>query len=532
MISKFWKNGELYVWTTAAAVAVTFSILLLLIFVILRNGLGHFWPTELVHVEMKDGKRWLGEITGRDRAPDGGWRIQLKVGNRDLYGQDFLWVLERDITTKTTPAEAVMMERVASGNFYGHLKHLALPGLGQPDALADWGTFKSSIEKVQDEHDDLENRRDELADLSYELEGLREEIQSLNYDDTPEALKEAAQIQVVMDKLKVKFQERNGELLKKTNAIRTNSAVFVDAAGTEKNIALIDIVRTYQPNTMGGLAKTGVYLSKFWELLSGEPREANTEGGLFPAIFGTVLMVMIMSFFSIPMGVVAAIYLREYAKDGWMVRMVRIAVYNLAGVPSIVYGVFGMGFFVYGVGGSIDQFFFADRLPTPTFGTGGILWASLTLSLLTVPVVIVATEESFASVPKGIREGSLSLGATQFQTLVRVLLPMATPGIMTGFILAMARAAGEVAPLMITGVVKLAPAMPLDGQFPFLHLDRKFMHLGFHIFDVGFQSPNVEAAKPMVYITTMLLIMIVLVMSLAAIYLRNRMRKRFQTATF
>jgi phosphate transport system permease protein len=228
--------------------------------------------------------------------------------------------------------------------------------------------------------------------------------------------------------------------------------------------------------------------------------------------------------------VLAGIYLREYAKEGYLVKTVRIAVNNLAGIPSIVYGIFGLGFFVYGVGGQIDQLFFAEKLPTPTFGTGGILWASLTLGLLTVPVVIVATEEALGWIPPGIREGSQALAATKFQTLTRILLPMASPGILTGFILAMARAAGEVAPLMITGVVKLAPALPLDSIFPYLHLDRKFMHLGFHIYDIGFQSPNVEAAKPMVFVTTLLLILIVILMTSTAIFLRNRMRERFSVA--
>jgi len=241
---------------------------------------------------------------------------------------------------------------------------------------------------------------------------------------------------------------------------------------------------------------------------------------------------MLMSVFSLPFGVIAAVYLREYAREGVILRLVRIAVNNLAGVPSIVYGVFGLGFFVYGIGSSIDAYFYPDRLPTPTFGTGGILWASLTLALLTVPVVIVSTEEGLASVPKGLREGSLSLGATKFQTLVRVVLPMATPGIMTGMILAMARAAGEVAPLMLVGVVKLAPSLPIDGTFPFFHMDRKFMHLGFHIYDVGFQSPNVEAAKPMVFVTTLLLLAIVITATSTAIVIRNRMKQKYATKAF
>jgi phosphate transport system permease protein len=275
-----------------------------------------------------------------------------------------------------------------------------------------------------------------------------------------------------------------------------------------------------------------VYGSRLWEFLSGDPRESNTEGGILPAIFGTVMMVLLMSVLAVPFGVLAALYLREYARQGLFVRLVRIAVNNLAGVPSIVFGVFGLGFFVYFVGGTIDSLFYAEALPTPTFGTGGILWASLTLGLLTVPVVIVATEEALQAVPRSMREASLATGATTFQTLMRVVLPSAAPGILTGLILAMARGAGEVAPLMITGVVKLAPDLPLDGYFPFVHLERKFMHLGFHIYDVGFQSPNVEAAIPMVYATSILLLVIVLMLNLTAIVVRSRLRRKYLTSAF
>ena len=234
----------------------------------------------------------------------------------------------------------------------------------------------------------------------------------------------------------------------------------------------------------------------------------------------------------VPFGVLAALYLREYARQGPLVRMIRIAVNNLAGVPSIVFGMFGLGFFVYGVGAIVDHLFFSAALPAPTFGTGGILWASLTLALLTLPVVIVATEEALSSVPAGIREGSLALGSTKLQMIWRVVLPGALPGILTGVILATARGAGEVAPLMITGVVKLAPDLPLDGVFPFLHLERKFMHLGFHIYDVGFQSPNVEAARPMVFATTFLLLALVMVLNLTAIVVRRRLRMRYAPSTF
>jgi phosphate transport system permease protein len=220
--------------------------------------------------------------------------------------------------------------------------------------------------------------------------------------------------------------------------------------------------------------------------------------------------------------------MREYAKPGLVSRIIRISVNNLAGVPSIVYGVFGLGFFVYVLGGSIDELFFPAALPAPTFGSPGILWASLTLALLTLPVVIVATEEGLSRVPRTIREGSLALGATKAETLWRMVLPIASPAMMTGLILAVARAAGEVAPLMLVGVVKLAPSLPLDGNLPFLHLERKFMHLGFHIYDVGFQSPNVEAARPLVYATALLLVIIIVVLNLFAIRLRNRMRERLR----
>ncbi|MFQ5444628.1 MAG: phosphate ABC transporter permease PstA, partial [Nitrospinales bacterium] len=296
--------------------------------------------------------------------------------------------------------------------------------------------------------------------------------------------------------------------------------------GRTQEIPLSKVVRVYAPNTLGYLGKVKFFFAKTWEFIYDDPRESNTEGGVFPAIFGTVMMVMLMSLVATPLGVLAAFYLREYAKKGPFVSMVRIAVNNLAGVPSIVFGVFGMGFFIYFIGGSIDNFFFKEALPSPTFGTGGILWASLTLALLTIPVVIVATEEGLAAVPRGLREASLALGATKFETTWRVLMPAVMPSILTGLILAMSRAAGEVAPLMITGVVKLAPSLPLDTIFPFVHMERKFMHLGFHIYDVGFQSPNVDAARPMVYATTLLLILIVLLMNLLAIYLRNRLKRK------
>ena len=209
--------------------------------------------------------------------------------------------------------------------------------------------------------------------------------------------------------------------------------------------------------------------------------------------------------------------------------MIRIAVINLAGVPSIVYGVFGLGFFVYMFGGTLDQLFYPEALPAPTFGSPGVIWSALTLAILTLPVVIVSTEEGLSRIPSSVRQGSLALGATKAETLWRIIIPMASPAIMTGLILAVARAAGEVAPLMLVGVVKLAPTLPIDMNFPFVHLERKFMHLGFHIYDVGFQSPNVEAARPLVYATSFLLVSVIVALNLTAIGVRNHLREKYRS---
>jgi len=418
--------------------------------------------------------------------------------------------------------------------------------------------------------------------------------------------------------------------------------------------------------------RVGVYLARWGEYLSEEPRADGAEGGVFPIIVGTVILTLLLNICVVPLGVIAALYLREYAHQGTVTSIIRIAINNLAGVPSIVFGVFGLGFFCYLVGGWIDGgaevkmslapwvgvgvatviaitiavlsmvhrnrltthkggsvgldligivlgvaafLFFAvittvviwsaigafalvwpvlvlvgmfrthikrkgdpiaartpvwldwaapmcwvatvallviavwfnpmfdglyrAKLPSPTYGTGGIMWAALTLALLTLPVVIVATEEALAAVPRSMREGSFACGASKWQTIQRIVLPRALPGIMTGSILAMARGAGEVAPLMLVGAVKLAPELPVelgnwDGFLGFLPIypERSFMHLGFHIFDLGFQSQNSEAAKPMVYTTTLLLIAIVVVLNLSAIYMRSRLRRRFGGSQF
>lgn len=508
----------------------------LLIAVVLVNGLGVFWPAPIARVELADGQTVLGQWMREDTNPDTNRRsVQLKTANRELDPQrlDFRWYQLDAIRRWTYPREVFVLERLENGNFQGTLAGVRAPTLDLPATSDVSQQFAAALAEVRRRRAaDIEPIADRLASLNYQLQSLRNAILKLEYRRTRVAAGGADRLTSLRTQEQEIRQESDrlvAQLQTLEAKLRENVAVFQVEGDRTHAVVLSDIVRSYQPNAMGLPAKLGHYVSKLWELLWGEPRESNTEGGLFPAIFGTVMLVFLMSISCFPLGVLAGVYLGEYAREGLLVRIVRIAVNNLAGIPSIVYGIFGLAFFVYGIGGTIDQWLYPERVAAgvPTFGTGGVLWASLTLGLLTVPVVIVSTEEALRTIPRAFRESSHSLGATKFQTLVRILLPMASPGIMTGFILAMARAAGEVAPLMITGVVKLAPNLPVDGRFPFLHPDRKFMHLGFHIFDIAFQSPNVEASKPMVYMTTTLLVFIVLVMSSAAIYLRNKMHKRF-----
>ena len=531
-MKRFWGTGEPYIWLTGSAVALALLMVAGLVGLILSSGLGFFWPREVVRLTLADGKVMTGQIDQREPIParPGQYRVKLKVANRDLYGADFQWVEEAKIAGREYPPDAVVVERTEWGLLIGTIKAVRDRGTDAatgPEAgraelfrrLPDAIRVRGEIRKL--EKKDIGGINDAQEQTRLRLRRL--ELRGVTAGPEVDAItRELATLQARYRELEV----RVGELRKRAAA----SVVVAADDGKEKDLPLAQVVDAYFPNAMGWAAKAGFYAARVWEFVSDEPRESNTEGGVFPAIFGTVMMVLIMSVVVTPLGVLAAFYLREYARQGTFVSAVRIAVNNLAGVPSIVFGVFGVGFFIYFVGGTIDRWFYPEALPTPTYGTGGILWASLTLALLTVPVVIVATEEGLAAIPGGMREASLALGATKLETTVRVVLPAVMPSVLTGLILAMARAAGEVAPLMITGVVKLAPSLPMDGVWPFVHLDRKFMHLGFHIFDVGFQSPNVDAARPMVFATTLLLLVIVVLLNLFAIGLRNRLRRKSATS--
>jgi phosphate transport system permease protein len=537
-IREMLRRGDPAIWFTGTGLGISLLMITGMIGLILVNGLGFFWPGPLVRVTLNDGTVLLGQITAREGIPKPGTpehlkslRLQMKLGNRDLSGADFRWLDESEIKEQVRPADAVYVERREYGPFIGTPVRL-LDGERElaSGAEAVWPALQPLIAKAATDRDRITAlERDEIGEVNAEIEAERLAVRRLS-QAASEADREARERRLA--ELKTRYEALEAKLAETVTAASRTRVVLRAADGTEKELSTLDLFRAYRANELSFFGRVGVYAGRLWEFLAGEPRESNTEGGILPAIFGTVMMVILMSVLAVPFGVLAALYLREYARQGVMVRLVRIAVNNLAGVPSIVFGVFGLGFFVYFVGGSIDRAFYSESLPTPTFGTGGILWASLTLGLLTVPVVIVAAEEALGAVPRSMREASLATGATKFQTILRVVLPAAAPGILTGLILAMARGAGEVAPLMITGVVKLAPDLPLDGIAPFLHLERKFMHLGYHIYDVGFQSPNVEAAKPMVYATAILLLVIVVALNLTAIVVRNQLRKRYQTSAF
>lgn len=545
--NKWFSSGTPWVWTSAGAVSVSLLMVFGVLSLIALRGLGYFWPADLAQVEYALDEQTtvakLGEFHEYEMVPavqlrEAGVyvasdnelikRYLFKVGNRDFYGQDFRWIIEPSVISVSYPENLVVLERHEWGNFFGNLLQVKEGEQVVAEGEAARAELDKRMERALDLHDQIKAiEKGDIGSVNYRMEKLRLAKRGLELDGVTDPAA-YGRLEEAKGELDGEYQILMSRLNDLYDQSKRDSIVVSDVDGKQKEIPLAMVVRVYYPNSMGVVEKIGHYISKVVEFVSADPREANTEGGIFPAIFGTVMMVMIMAVLVTPLGVVAAVYLREYAKQGPVTQVIRISVNNLAGVPSIVYGVFGLGFFVYFLGGNIDQLFFREALPSPTFGTPGILWSSLTLALLTLPVVIVATEEGLSRIPKSVREGSLALGATKAETLWRIVIPMASPALMTGLILAVARAAGEVAPLMLVGVVKLAPSLPLDGEAPFLHLDRKFMHLGFHVYDVGFQSPNVEAARPLVYATALLLVLVIVALNLAAIAIRNHLREKYR----
>lgn len=532
-------RGEPFVWFTGLGLIVGLFMIAGLLGLVAWNGVKVFWAPPVPEARLKDGRVVLGQLAQRRIKPSSPaaaprYERQYQVGLRELNGQSFLWVDETEVVSESFPSGVLGLERMENGPAF--VRPVALVRAdGTRLEAADAGFHPALLAEVERAHSVRRRHaalvRDGIGSVNAEMESTRIDLRR-----TEDRGGDLAPIRARIADLDRRYAELRGQAEKVLAEAGKGALESRDAAGRPVVTPSLALVRAWRPNDMGWNDRAALMLSRVGEFVFDEPREANTEGGLFPAMFGTLVMTVFMSLLVTPFGVIAAIYLREYAAQGPVLRAVRISVNNLAGVPSIVFGVFGLGFFVYVLGGSVDRLFFADQLKynnnTPVFGTGGLLWCSLTLALMTLPVVIVATEEALAAVPRGMREASLAAGASKWQTVRHILLPASAPGILTGIILAMARGAGEVAPLMLVGVVKLAPTLPFDGTAPFLHLDRKFMHLGFHVYDLGFQSPDSDAARPMVFATTLLLILLVVTLNLGAIWIRNRLRRRFRGAAF
>lgn len=542
---KAWfKEGEHWVWFSAASVSISVVLVIGLLLMISVRGLVHFWPHEVydyqVNTEQGQTEQIVGELhetklkefenstTGMiEKIP----QFLMKVGNRDIYGIDFRWINTADIIGRQDRLDngVTVIERYEYGNVYGHLKSIVQDGRIVADGenvLPKMQQIVTESQKLFGEINQIE--RVTLGGINYRLERLRLDQKKLEAEGRFDGDTEQKLIQQ-RSELQDSFKQQQAVLKQLYSKFNQLGEVSLTLAGGQViQVPFKSIVRFWQPNDMGTFEKIGFFFGSIGNFLFDDPREANTEGGVFPAIVGTITMVILMAIFVTPMGVIAAVYMSEYAKEGLVLKIVRISINNLAGVPSIVFGIFGLGFFVYIIGGSIDEIFYEYALPSPTYGTPALLWASLTMALLTLPVVIVSTQEGLSRIPSALREGGLALGATQSETIMKIVLPMSMPAIMTGLILAVARAAGEVAPLMLVGVVKLAPELPIDFNAPFVHLDRKFMHLGFHIYDVGFQSPNVEASQPLVYATSLLLVIIIVSLNLGAITIRNRLREKYK----
>jgi len=541
-------HGEPWVWLTGGALALALAMITGLLAFIALQGARTFWPVPLEEVQLVGGDRMLGEVAGRERVPAAGdaaaavgtARRLVRTANFDLTGSHFRWVDEAEIATVDRPPWATAVERIEGGRFHGTPLRLLhgdeVVAEGPAEAWA--GFLREHAPIRRDSREIRRIDRVERGRLQRQLRGARLATVRARMEGGP-AGPAAVSAAAAEERLAAEVATAERALDERTATLRQAGAgwalEFRTADGATLPLPLEQIVRAWQPNRLSLAGKIGVYAGRWWEFLVDDPREANSAGGVFPAIWGTIAMTLIMALLVAPFGVLAALYLREYAGRGPVTSAVRIAINNLAGVPSIVYGAFGLGFFCYVLGAGIDELFFRAALVAdgqPTFGTGGLLWASLTLALLTLPVVIVATEEALAAVPNSMREGSYACGAGKWQTIRRIVLPRALPGIMTGLILAMARGAGEVAPLMLVGVKKLALDLPIDGTFPFVHPEREFMHLAYLIYDVGFQSPNSQAARPLVFTITFLLVAIIALLNLTAIWLRSRLRRRYVAQQF
>lgn len=432
--------------------------------------------------------------------------LQQKLANQ------FIGDNQAPPTVEVVPADHLYLLNTISGKkWVGEFVSLQ-EGADQFDSLDRLAQLQATVARLQQNLEDIQLQ---------ELQILHKEIAELN------AKQVDTQTLIYQRKLAefVRWQVYANDIIEQINSHKVNLRLDDDSL---ISVVVSNVQDIYQPNQLRWWQSIGYSLHQVYIFLSDSPKQAATSGGVYPAIFGTLLMVIVMAVMVTPFGAISAIYLHEYAPNNRLTAIIRICVSNMAAVPSVVYGVFGLGFFVYGLGGSIDSLLYADKLPSPTFGAPGLLWASLTMGILTLPVVIVATEEGLSRVPGNLRRGALALGATKYETIMKVVLPMASPGILTGVILAIARAAGEVAPLILVGAVKFAPSLPIDSEFPFVHLERQFMHLGVFVYDGAFHNQTESQVSSLMFATCMLLLVIVLLLNLSAILLRNKLRNKYE----
>lgn len=545
-------------WLTAGMLAICLMMILGLLFLVIGQGIQTFWPRPIEVVTTTENTKIIGELdrveeyqppsegkeSGSITAANEGssqsaaklTRRRFRSGNYALLGSHFTWVNDNNVTTTERPEWGIGIEQFEGGRLYGVLAGFKIDGALQTEDPAEaWKLFQENHLKVESlRRQRITLEREVVGPINASISDARRSLREAQHyygKNSPPAEKAQENLAASDRDAQARLAELRIKIEKLTADAGHFELVLATSSDPAYSVNISNVVRAYLPNRLTWSEKFSLYVSRWWEFLSADPREANTEGGVFPAIIGTVTMTLIMSIAVVPFGVLAALYLKEYAKAGLMVSIVRIAINNLAGVPSIVFGVFGLGFFVYLLGGSIDRAFFWSY-EGPVFGQGGVLWASFTLALLTLPVVIVATEEALSAVPNSMREGSYACGASKWQTIRHIVLPRAMPGVFTGLILAVARGAGEVAPLMLVGVLEHAPELPIDGVFPYVHPDRPFMHLGFSIYHSAFKSQNSDAAKPLVFTITLLLIVLIAILNLLAIWMRSRFRRRFTPSAF
>ena len=490
---------------TALLLIALFGVLLL----ISMRGAAYFWPEPVYLVSATQNNEAKTFYTNVYTDPASG-EITLKYADALHPFGSQLRLKASAIHSQTLAAEAAEIKLNDGRRILASPRHIVTPASKQM-ALEGYASVASEVALIS-------------ANIeSINIENLAPIHEALAAFDNRNVEKKAP----AREKLVAEFERYQKRVYALESRRDKYQLALQFADGQRLSIPLANVQSIDFVSKLSLWQKLKVFFIDIGVFLTDSPKQANTSGGVFPALFGTVLMVFLMTIIVTPFGVLAAIYLSEYAPNNGVTTVIRVSVSNMAGVPSIVYGVFGLGFFVYTVGGSIDELFFSDTLPAPTMGSPGVFWAALTMAILTLPVVIVATEEGLRRVPEGLKAGSYALGATKMETIVRTILPIASPGIMTGVILAIARAAGEVAPLMLVGAVKFAPTLPLDGEFPYLHLDRQFMHLGVLIYDGAFHSQTDGKSASMMFAACLLLLVVVFVLNILAVILRNRLRRRY-----